>query len=57
MVSGLVFVNDLMGVSGTAAGLQQQVEKALEYTRKWKVTANVNKCAVPVCNNEDKKSQ
>ena len=56
MVSGLVFVNDLMGVSGTAAGLQQQVEKALEYTRKWKVTANVNKCAVPVCK-EDKKSQ
>ena len=33
--------------------MQKQEEKALEYTRKWRVTANVKKCAVIVCN-EDK---
>ena len=26
------------------------MEEALEYTRKWKVTANVKKCAVDACN-------
>ena len=31
-------------------GLQKQKEKALEYTRKRRVTANVKKCAVVVCN-------
>ena len=56
MVSGLMFADDFVGISGTAEGLQEQIEKALEYTRKWRVTANVNKCAVLVCN-EDKKSQ
>ena len=29
------------------------MEQALEYTRKWRVTAKVKKCAVVVCN-EDK---
>ena len=52
-VSGLMFADDFVGISGTAEGLQKQIEKALEYTRKWRVTANVNKCAVLVCN-EDK---
>ena len=28
--------------------MQKQKEKALEYTRKWRVTANVSKCAVLV---------
>ena len=56
MVSGLMFANDFVGISGTAEGLEEQIEKALEYTRKWRVTANVNKCAVLVCN-EDKKSR
>ena len=32
---------------------QKQIEKALQYARKWRVTANVKKCAVVVCN-EDK---
>ena len=44
-----------MGISGTAEGLQEQIEKALEYTRKWRVTANVSKCAVLVCNEDKKK--
>jgi len=44
-----------VGISETAEGLQTQIDKALEYTRKWRVTANVNKCAVLVCN-EDKKN-
>lgn len=25
--------------------IQKHIEKALEYTRKWRATANVNKCA------------
>ena len=29
---------------------QKQTEKALEYTRKWRVTANVKTYAVVVCN-------
>ena len=55
MVSGLMFADDFVGISGTAEGLQEQIEKALEYTRKWRVTANVNKCAVLVCNEDGKK--
>ena len=29
------------------------MEKALEYTRKWKVTANIKKCTVGVCNDDE----
>ena len=54
MVSGLMLADDSVGISDTPEGLQKQIEKALEYTRKWRVTANVSKCAVLVCN-EDKK--
>ena len=31
---------------------QKQLEKALEYTRIWRVTASVEKCAVGVCNDD-----
>ena len=55
-VSGVMFADDFVGISGTAEGLQEQIEKELEYTRKSRVTANVNKCAVLVCY-EDRKSQ
>ena len=33
--------------------MQKQVEKALEYTRKWRVTANMKTCAVVVCNEDE----
>ena len=58
MLSGLMFSGDFVGISEPSEGLQNQVEKALEYTntRKWRVTANVTKCAVVVCN-EDKVTQ
>ena len=49
-VSGLMFANDFVLISETPGGLQEQIEKALEYTRKWRVTANVNKCALRSCN-------
>ena len=49
-VSGLMFADDLVGITERPEGLQKQVEKALEYTRKWTVTTNVKKCAVVVCN-------
>ena len=52
-VSELMFADGFVGISETPEGLQKQIEKALEYTRKWRVTANVKKCAVVVCN-EDK---
>ena len=29
--------------------MQKQTEKALEYARKWRMTANVKKCAGLVC--------
>ena len=37
----------------TPEGLQKQIEKSLECTRKWRVTANVKKCAVVVCNEDN----
>ena len=57
MVSGLMFADDFVGISGTAEEPQEQIEKALEYARKWTVTANVSKCTVLVCNEDKKKRQ
>lgn len=34
--------------------VQKQVQQASKYTRKYRVTVNLNKCAVRVCN-EDKR--
>ena len=51
-VSRLMFADDFVGISETPEGLQKQIEKALEYARKWRVTANVKKCAVVVCNED-----
>ena len=39
----MIFADDFVGISETLEGLQKQTEKALEYTRKWRVTANVKK--------------
>ena len=55
VVSGLMFADNFVGILGTAEGLQEQIEKAQEYTRKWRVTANVNRCAILVCNEDEKK--
>ena len=54
-VSGLMFADDSVGISRTPEGLQKQVGKAPAYTGKWRVTANVEKWVVVVCN-EDKVS-
>ena len=48
-----MFADDFVGISETPEGLQKQTEKALDNTKKWRVTANVKKCAV-VDGNEDK---
>ena len=48
-----MFADDSAGISETPEGLQKLIEKALECTRKWRVTANMKNCAVLVCN-EDK---
>ena len=42
-VSGLMFADDFVGTTETPEGLQEQIEKALEYTRKWKVTSECEK--------------
>ena len=52
-ITGLMLTDDFVGISESPEGLRKQIEKALEYTRKWRVTANVKKCAVVVCK-EDK---
>ena len=52
-VSGFMFAENFTGIPKTPEGLLEQIEKALEYIRKRRVTANVRKCAVVVCN-EDK---
>ena len=49
-VSGLMCSDYSVGISETLEVLRKQAEKALEYTRKWRMTANVKKCAVVVCN-------
>ena len=41
-VSGLMFMDDFVGISETPEGLQKQIEKAIEYARKWRVTARKN---------------
>ena len=48
-----MFGNGFVVISEKPEELQKQIEKALEFTRKWRVTANVKKCAAVVCN-EDK---
>ena len=35
-----MFPDDFVGISETLEGLQKNIEKALEYTRKWRVTVD-----------------
>ena len=44
--SWLMFAGDFVGTPKAPEGSQEQIEKALEHTRKWRVTANVKTCAV-----------
>lgn len=54
VVSKLMLTDESVGISGTLQGLQKQMEKALKYTGKWRMTTNVNKCAVLVYYGEKK---
>lgn len=56
IVPGLMFADDIVRISKTEEGPQEQIEKVLEYTREWRAIADGNICAVLVCN-EDKKHQ
>ena len=38
-----MFAADFVGIEETPERLQKKIEKALKYTRKYRVTANVNK--------------
>ena len=44
----LMFANDFVKISLAPERLQKLIEKALpaDYTREWRVTANVNKCGI-----------
>ena len=53
-VSELMFADDFVSLAKTPEGLQKQIDKVLEYTRKWRVTANVSKSAILVCNEDIK---
>ena len=50
MISSLMFADNYVGISGTVGRRQQRREDAQEYNRTWGVTANVNNCALLVCN-------
>lgn len=47
MVSGSVFADNFVEISGTAEVSQEQIEKELEYTTRWRGTTNVTTCAIP----------
>ena len=36
-VSGLMFADNFVGISGRPEGLQHQIEKALKYSKIWRV--------------------
>ena len=42
-VSRLMFADDFVGISETPEGLQKQRQKAPDYARKLRVTANVKR--------------
>lgn len=46
--SGSMFADNILELLETPEELQKRIEKALEYTRKWRVTANFKKRAVVV---------
>ena len=48
-----MFADDFVGISEIQEGWQKQIERALEYARKCRVTANnVDTCAIFVCNED-----
>ena len=53
-VSTLTFAEDLVRISERPEGSQKQIEGVLEHTRKWRVTANVDKFTVLACNGDSK---
>lgn len=50
---GLIIADDFVGISETPDGLQKQIDVALGYTRKCRLSANVGKCAVVVCDEDE----
>ncbi|CAN0327448.1 unnamed protein product [Ectocarpus sp. 12 AP-2014] len=48
----LLSADDFVGVSGTPEGLQMQIDAAKEFADKWRLSANVKKSAVMVCNED-----
>ncbi|CAB1108810.1 unnamed protein product [Ectocarpus sp. CCAP 1310/34] len=49
-VSRMLFADDVVGMSDTPEGLQLQIDAAKKFTDKWRLSANVQECAVMVCN-------
>ncbi|CAB1111514.1 unnamed protein product [Ectocarpus sp. CCAP 1310/34] len=55
-IVGMLFADDFVGMSDTPEGLQLQIDAAKKFTDKWRLSANVQKSAVMVCN-ENKEGQ
>lgn len=49
-VSGLLFADELVGDVCYSEGLEQQLDAAVDFARKWRPSANIKKLAVRVCN-------
>lgn len=52
--SGSNLADYLVGMEDTPEGWKKQAEKALDYTMKWVVAANVDNCVVLSCNEDEK---
>ncbi|CAB1117831.1 unnamed protein product [Ectocarpus sp. CCAP 1310/34] len=48
--SRMLFADNFVGMSDTPEGLQLQIDAAKKFTDKWRLSANVKKSAVMVCN-------
>lgn len=54
-VSGLLFVDDCVGISDTLEGLKKQIGAAMDSTREWRISINVKKCAVTAYSDSKKR--
>ena len=50
----MLFADGFVGMSDTPEGLQLQIDAAKEFTDKWRLSANVKKSAVIVCNEDSR---
>jgi len=47
-IGGLLFVDDLVGMSDSSENLQKLIDVVHKFCNRWRLKANVSKCAVVV---------